>query len=85
MISDPDYIETIRDQDTDVTSLRFWQVVAHELGHSIVDQGGDVSGGEHVEEGLMTGEPEVGPLQNIPAHQRFTATTLCRFREAKRW
>jgi hypothetical protein len=79
------YVETIRDQWTDATSLLRWQVVAHEIGHKIVNPSGQVSSGEHTEGGLMTGEPEAGQLQNIPALHNFTVTTLKRFRETKRW
>jgi hypothetical protein len=78
------YVETIRDQQVDVTSPQRWQFVAHELGHIVIKLGGVESGGEHVEQGLMSGD-EYHPLQNIPAHQRFTTDTLRRLREVQRW
>jgi len=83
------YVETIRDQDIDATSTRPWQVIAHEIGHSTFHfnaiPGCCTSSGDHFELGLMTGEPEVASLQNIPAHQRFTVITLERFRSVERW
>ena len=81
------YAESIRDQITDETSVKFWQIVAHELGHQTLDQNGETpaSGAAHAEGGLMSGEPEGNMLQDIPGMRHFTAPTLVRFREAKRW
>ncbi len=79
------YIEATRDDSTDATSAKFWQYVAHEIGHITVLLGGDESSGEHIELGLMTGVPEAPALQDIPGHRRFTATTLRRFRKIQRW
>jgi len=79
------YVETIRENLVDAFSPKLWQYVAHEIGHITVDQGNHESGGEHVEGGLMSGEPELGPLQDVPEQRQFTAPTLLRFRETKRW
>jgi hypothetical protein len=81
------YLETVRDEITDPTAQKLWQVVAHELGHMTLDQAGDTppGGAAHAEGGLMSGPPEGNQLQDIPGMQRFTGITLRRFREAKRW
>ena len=79
------YIETIRENLVDEFSPKFWRFVAHEIGHLTVDYDNNKSVGDHLELGLMTGEPETAQLSDTPAHRQFTATTLLRFREAKRW
>jgi|GEM_PF-954948 len=79
------FVEMIRDQWTDATSLARWQVIAHEVGHKTVSLSGSVTAGAHTEGGLMTGQPEAAQLQNIPGNQRFTGPTLVRFRDTRRW
>lgn len=81
------YIESTRDEITDVTSQKFWQVVGHEVGHKTLDQSGETldPGLEHLEGGLMSGPPQTNILQDIPGMRRLTAATVRRFREARRW
>ena len=78
------YVESIRDNTTDGFSAKLWQYVAHEVGHSTLDQNENQAGlgAEHSEGALMS---EGNTLQDYPGFQRFTATTLLRFREVKRW
>ena len=58
--------------------------MAHESGHATLDRfGNELSEDvEHAEGGLMT---EAGNLQMIPDFERFSATTIARFRRVSKW
>lgn len=78
------YKETIRDIQIDQFSVQFWQIVAHESGHATLDPSGNriSEAAEHAEGGLMT---EGGNLQVLPELERFSPTTLVRFRNVSKW
>lgn len=78
------YVEPIRDKDIDADFAKFWQYVAHEVGHGTFDTDGSrkTESEEHAEGALMIEGPA---LQNLNTMRRFSSETVVRFREVGEW